>query len=79
MITKNLDMGMEFVGMNQSIMMAGGIVGGIIASTIGARFTIKAAPLLLFAGSITVIPMGVTFLFGASTVVSYIIITGYIL
>ena len=75
LITQNLELGMDLVGISQSIMMAGGFVGAIIASTFGAKLTIKNTYLLLLIGSIAIIPAGIVFLFETTPFTSYIIIT----
>ena len=75
MITQILGLGMELVGISQSIMFAGGLLGGIIAGTLGTRLTIKAAPFLLMLVAVLVIPMGLVFLFEMPALQAYIIIT----
>jgi MFS family permease len=66
---------MDMVGISSSAMMAGGLVGSIAAGVLGARLTIKKAPLILAVGSLAIIPIGLVFLFETPIFISYIIIT----
>ena len=75
LITQNLGLGMDLVGISSSIMMLGGLVGGILAGVIGGRLTIHKMSLLLAMGSILTLPIGLVFLFDMSALAAYIIIT----
>ena len=75
LITQNLGLGMELVGISSSIMMLGGLAGGIIAGALGARITMKKVSLFLAISSIVVIPIGLVFLFNIPAFAAYIIIT----
>ena len=75
MITQFLGLGMELVGISQGIMMAGGLLGAIIAGTLGAKLTIQKAPLMLLISTILIIPIGLIFLFATPAFFAYIIIT----
>ena len=75
LITQNLGMGMELVGINQSIMMVGGLVGGIIAGAMGARLTINKGLVYFILGCLLVVPMGVVFLVETPPLTAYIIMT----
>ena len=75
LISQNLGLGMELVGISQSIMMAGGLFGGIMAGTLGARLTMKKAPLLLLFASVAITPIALPFLFSMPAFLGFIIIT----
>jgi len=75
LVTQILGMGMDMVGLSQSVMMAGGVVGGILAGMLGARLSIQKAYLLLAIGGMTLLPMGLAFLFDLPNAVIYIVIT----
>jgi len=75
LITKNLGMGMDMVGISSSIMMVGGLIGGILAGTLGTRLTIKKVYLPLLFCCIFVLPMGIIFLFNTSAFLVYVVIT----
>jgi len=75
LITKNLDMGMDMVGISSSIMMVGGLLGGILAGVLGTRLTMQKVYLPLLFCCISVLPMGIIFLFDTSAFLTYVIIT----
>ena len=75
LITQNLGYGMDLVGISSSIMMAGGLIGSIVAGVLGARLSIRKAPLILTAGSLAITPIGLVFLFEVPVFISYIVIT----
>jgi len=75
LITQNLGMTMDMVGVNGSIMMVGGLIGGIIAGALGSKLTMQKIHLPLLFSCISIIPMGLVFLFDTSTLITYIVIT----
>ena len=75
LITQHLGFGMNYVGISQSIMMFGGIFGGILAGTLGTRLSIEKVPLIIIVCSLTVMPVGLVFLFEIPAFTAYIIIT----
>jgi len=75
MITQNLGYGMDMVGYNQSIMMVGGLAGGILAGVLGGRLKIKRLPFLLFISTLLFGIIGLPFLFETPALPAYIIIT----
>ena len=75
LITQNLGMAMDMVGVNGSIMMVGGLIGGIIAGALGSKLTMQKIHLPLLFSCISIIPMGLVFLFDTSTLITYIVIT----
>jgi len=75
LIKQHLHMGMEYVGISQSIMMVGGLVGGIIAGAMGTRLTIKNSLMIVAAGSLFIVMMGLIFLFETPAFPAYIILT----
>jgi len=74
-ITQHLDMSMAFVGINQSIVMIGGVLGSVIAGALSSRLSIHKLYQPLIASSLFVIPLGFIYLFNIPAFVSYVIIT----
>ena len=75
LVTQHLDMGMEFVGISQSFMMSGGIMGGIAAGVLGSKLKINNVHLLIMMSGLVMIPVGLTFLLNTPYFVTYVIIT----
>ena len=75
LITQHLGMGMDYVGISQSVMLAGGLIGGIISGTIGSKLKISKIYLLLIASGFAIIPIGLVFVLNIPTFVAYVIIT----
>lgn len=62
-------------GLSQGFMAFGGLAGGAMAGMLGARLRINRAHTILFACSLSVLPMGLCTLADLPVLVSYIIIT----
>ena len=75
LVTQHLGMGMDYVGISQSIMLAGGVIGGILSGTIGNKLKISKTYLLLIASGFAIVPIGLVFAFNTPTFMAYIIIT----
>jgi MFS family permease len=75
LIIQYLNMNESMVGINQSIVMVGGIIGSIIAGALGERLTIRKIPLIVMLGSLPLIFMGLVFLLDVTPVTVYVIIT----
>ena len=75
LITQNLELNMELVGINQSIMMLGGLIGGAVAGALGAKLSISKSLVYLLIGCVLVVPMGIVFVAGATPTISYIVMT----
>jgi len=75
LITQHLGMSMTMVGINQSVMMVGGLLGGITAGTLGTRLTMRKLYLPLLAISLFLLPMGLVFMFYTPAFVTYVTIT----
>jgi MFS family permease len=75
LVTRYLDFGMDFVGYSQSIMMVGGLAGGIVAGTIGAKLTINKLPVALFIGCLLFGMIGIPFVTPMTAMSSYVFIT----
>jgi MFS family permease len=75
LITKNLGMSMDMVGISSSIMMVGGLIGGIVAGALGTRLTIQKVHLSLLFCSLSILPIGIIFIFDPSTLIVYVTIT----
>jgi len=68
-------MGMEFVGINQSVMMLGGVLGGIAAGALSSKLKISNAYVPIMLSGLTMIPVGLAFLLNLPYFVIYIILT----
>ena len=75
LVYQYLGMGMEYVGVSQSLMMIGALAGGVIAGALGEKFTIKKAFLVIALGSIFIFLKGIVFMVGAPAFFSYIAVT----
>ena len=75
LITQHLGYGMDMVGYNQSIMMVGGLVGGILAGALGERLKIKYVAIFLFISTLFFGVIGIPFFFPTPAFPAYIIIT----
>ncbi len=75
LITEYLGMSSELYGVSQGVMMAGGLLGGILAGALGKRLRLRRAYLLLLICAICIVPMGLVLLFNAP-LLSYIVLTG---
>jgi len=75
LITQHLGMSMAMVGLNQSVMMVGGLLGGITAGALGARLTMQKIHLPLLAISLFLLPMGLVFMFDTPDLMAYVTIT----
>jgi len=75
LVYQYLGMGMEYVGVSQSLMMIGALAGGVIAGTLGEKLTIKKSFLVIALGSIFIFLKGVVFLIGAPPFVAYVMVT----
>lgn len=78
LITQNLGMDSSMLGVTQSTLMAGGLVGGILAGVFGGKLHIQKIHWLLLICALSIVPMGLAFFLGASDFVTYIIITATI-
>jgi MFS family permease len=74
LITVYLDMSMTHVGVALSIMMFGGVVGGIVAGALGTRLNIPKGFLFVIFGVLLSVPMGLVLLFDVSAMAAYIVI-----
>jgi MFS family permease len=75
LIMRNLEMDASFVGISQSVMMVGGLLGSIAAGAIGAKLTIKKLPPLLGVAGVLLAGVGLPFLLGLPHMAAYVIIT----
>ena len=75
LITQHLGMSMAMVGINQSVMMVGGLLGGITAGALGTRLTVRKLHLPLLAVGLFLLPMGLVFMFDIPAFIIYVIIT----
>jgi len=74
-VTQYLDMGMEFVGVSQSVMMAGGIVGGIVTGMLGSKLKISNTYLPIMISGLAMLPIGLAFLLNLPSFVIYVVLT----
>ena len=75
LITQHLGFGMNYVGISQAIMMVGSIFDGVLAGAMGTRLTGNKLPWLILIAGLTIIPVGLVFLFDVPAFIAYIIIT----
>ncbi|MCL2627253.1 MAG: MFS transporter [Oscillospiraceae bacterium] len=74
-IKEHLHMGMEYVGISQSIMMVGGLIGGIIAGAIGSKLTMRKSLFIIAIGSIFIVIMGMVLIIEMPVFIAYAILT----
>lgn len=74
-ITQYLDMGMHFVGISQSIILIGGLLGGIITGLLGSKLKNSSITIMIVTTGITIIPIGLALLLNAPYFVTYITMT----
>jgi len=74
-IKEHLRIGMEYVGISQSIMMVGGLIGGIIAGAIGSKLTMRKSLFVIAIGSIFIIFIGMVLVIEMPVFIAYIILT----
>jgi MFS family permease len=74
-IKEHLHIGMEYVGISQSIMMVGGLAGGVIAGALGSKLTMKNSLLILALGCIFIILIGIILIVEFPVFTAYIILT----
>jgi len=75
LITQHLGMSMAMVGLNQSIMTVGGLIGGITAGALGSRLKFRNLYRPMAISALFTIPMGLVFLFEVPALVAYVTIT----
>ena len=75
LITQNLGLYMELVGINQSIMMLGGLLGGIVAGALGTKLSIAKSLIYLIGGILLVVPMGIIFLVDTTPMLAFAVMT----
>jgi len=74
LITMHLNMSMTQVGVALSIMMFGGVLGGITAGALGSWLNISKAYLFVSAGILFSVPMGVVLMLDVATSLAYAVI-----
>jgi len=74
LINVHLNMSLTHVGIALAIMMFGGVIGGIVAGTLGTRLTIPRGFLFVIAGIICSAPIGLVFLVDTPDLLAYIVI-----
>jgi MFS family permease len=75
LVTQHLGLGMNYVGISQSAMMGGGLLGGILAGVFGGKLKFKNVYLILIASGLAVIPMGIALTLNTPAFATYLIIT----
>ncbi|MCL2719712.1 MAG: MFS transporter [Treponema sp.] len=75
LITLHLKLGMELVGINQSFLMLGGIIGGIIAGIMGSRLTLSRSFLYIAVSCILLTSIGIVLIIDVPAFFAYIIMT----
>lgn len=67
-------MGNQLYGICEGALAAGGLLGGILAGVLSKRLRLESSYILLFAGSILILPIAFALLFSFSSIFSYFII-----
>ena len=75
LITQHFKLGMELVGINQSFIMLGGIIGGVIAGIMGEKLTLSKSFLYVAAGSVLLASVGLVLIIDVPAFLAYIIMT----
>jgi len=75
LVNQYLGMGMEYVGISQSLMMIGALAGGVIAGTMGEKLTIKKSFIVIAIGTIFIFLKGVIFMIETPVFVAYVAVT----
>jgi len=75
LITQHLKLGMELVGINQSFLMLGGIIGGIISGIMGIRLTLSRSFLFIAIGCIFLVSICFVLIIDVSAFFAYIVMT----
>ncbi|MCL2809513.1 MAG: MFS transporter, partial [Treponema sp.] len=75
LIIQHLKLGMELVGINQSILMLGGIIGSIIAGIMGSRLTLSRSFLYIAITCILLTSIGIILLIDVPVFLAYIVMT----
>ncbi|MCL2857416.1 MAG: MFS transporter [Oscillospiraceae bacterium] len=75
LITQYLEMGVEFVGISQSIMLAGGVLGGITTGLLGNKLKASNIYMLIIISGLALLPIGLTFFINIPYLATYIIMT----
>ena len=75
MVRTVLKLSSELYGITEGLMAGAGIIGGIIAGVIANKFQTRKLYVLLIASGISIVPIGIAFLYKLTPMVSYGIIT----
>jgi MFS family permease len=75
LVTQHLGMGMNYVGISQSVMMGGGLLGGILAGVLGGKLKFENIYLILIASGIAVTPIGIVMTLNVPDFAVYLTIT----
>ena len=75
LVTQHLGMGMDYVGISQSIMMGGGLLGGILVGVFGSKIKFENTYVIFMLSGFMIIPIGIALLFNFPVFAVYIIIT----
>jgi len=75
LVSQHLAMGMDFVGLSQSFMMAGGILGGVLTGILGNRLKVTTIYLLIMSSALVMIPVGIVLFLDMPSVVIYVSLT----
>ena len=75
LITSTLKLDLNMVGISQFFIAIGALLGGILASLLGAKLTIRKCSLLLIILSFLPIPMGLVIIFDVTAILAFVVIT----
>jgi len=76
LITMHLGMSMTQVGFASAIIMFGGVIGGIVAGSLGTRLNISKGFIFVIIGVLCSVPMGLVLLFEVPQMLAYAVIVG---
>ena len=75
LITQHLGMGMEFVGISQSVMLTGGVLGGLVTGVLGHKLRTGNIYMPIMASGLVLLPIGFAFWLDAPYFVTYAVMT----
>ena len=75
LITTTLKLDLNMVGISQFFIAIGALLGGILASLLGAKLTIRKCSLLLIILGLLPIPMGLVIIFDVTAILAFVVIT----
>jgi MFS family permease len=75
LVTQTFGLTSEYLGLTQGVMMAGGLVGGVLAGALAKKLSIQRVHYLLLTVGLCMVPIGAGLLLGVPAMTGYIILT----